>query len=516
MGIFLDLYKLKVKVFLGAIRSTRASLLLVILYLVGTLPGSIGAGIGIVNTLKGGLDPLAYLDVLSAILSCFLAMVIFATLRGFVVFEYEQNLIFTSPVTPRLFLLVSSLADITALSFFLLPLGLFFGVIIVSLQLSFVSTLLMASSIFLFIFFLFFVKASFSILESTRSNSTVKAAIIILMFFLLLPAVNFVVPFPIKYSSLPYPSTVLANTILNILSNETLLSQSVSSLFLVSCYFVASFAFFFFCSSENLFQHAKPVPFVSPFDTSMQMQTAKMGKNIQFFSRVGLRLTLGLNSASLLRFLMKKELIRMIRDGSLFTVFLFYIIVSIMSLVGQSSEIESPGWLFLLMTYSFIIPFLLLSNWRISELDTLWIPLTSGIELKFVIKSLLYDLTLIAFIVPAGTITVLTFISPIDPLGPLVLVTVVSMIGCSSNLYTMMHFLSKQRRATPALMINWLSIMLSGLLTSPAYIYIFLSMFLGFSLEMNLLLAVPVLFYSGVVFWLFSRKIEKKALRIEI
>jgi hypothetical protein len=137
-------------------------------------------------------------------------------------------------------------------------------------------------------------------------------------------------------------------------------------------------------------------------------------------------------------------------------------------------------------------------------------------DFKFVVKSLLYDFTLIAFIVPAGTVAILTIISQIDPLMPFVLVTAVSLIGCSSNLYMMMHFLSKQRRATPVLMINWLSMLLSGLLISPAYAYMILSLALGFSFEMNLLLAVLVLVYSAVVFWLFSKKIEKKALNIEI
>lgn len=516
MGIFLDLYKLKIKVLLGAIRSSKASIILVAFYLIGTIPGSLGGSITIIQAIKQGIDLTAYLDVLSAILSAFLAMVLLATLKGFVAFEYEQNLIFTSPMTPRLFLFASLLADITALSFFFFPLFLFFIVIAVMLQLTFVSSFLLFIALILFAFFLFFIKASFSILKSTRPSSQIRTITLGLIFALLLPALSLIGPFPIKYSMLSYPSTLLAEVILTILSYEILSTQVVLHFVFLCLYFLVSLVFFIRCSKENLFQFTRPVPLVSPFDTSMQMQTVKMGKNIQFFSRFSLQFTLGLDSGSLLRFLMKKELIRMVRDGSLFSVFLFYIIVSVMNVVSGRGEAPFPMWLLILATYSFIIPFMLISNWRIGELDTLWIPLTSGMDFKFLANSLLYDFTLITFIVPAGTIAILTFISQIDPLMPFVLVTSISLIGCSSNLYLMMHFLSKQRRATPSMMINWLSMLFSGLLISPTFAYIGLGSLFSFSFEINLLISFCLLAYSIIIFWLLSKRIGKKALQIEI
>jgi hypothetical protein len=215
-------------------------------------------------------------------------------------------------------------------------------------------------------------------------------------------------------------------------------------------YFLASSVLFIFSSKKNLFQVAKPVPFVSPFDTSMGMQTAKMEKNIRFFSRIGLRFALSLGSESLLRFLMKKELIRMIRDGSLFAVLLFYVIVSIMSVSANIGQAPFPIWLLILVIYSFIVPAMLLGTWRTAELDNLWIPLTSGVSPRTIVGSLLYDFTLIAFIVPAGTIIVLSLLGQINPLVPFVLVTSVSLIGCSATLFTMIHFLGKKRRATPS------------------------------------------------------------------
>ena len=334
----------------------------------------------------------------------------------------------------------------------------------------------------------------------------------ILMAFLLLPAVGLFLDFPLPYEILPYPSTLLAQVMINALNSS--LSRGYSIL-LLSSYFLASLLLFLFCSGENLFQVAKPVPFVSSFDTSIGMQHAR-AKDIRFFSRFGLRFTLNIESESLLRFLMKKELVRMIRDGSLFAVLLFYLIVSIMSIATSMGQSPFPVWMLLLVIYSFIVPMMLLGNWRTGELDTLWIPLTSGVSPRYLVRSLLYAFTLIAFIVPAGTIIVLTLLSQIDPLVPFVLVASISLLGCSASLFTMIHFLGKKRRATPSFTIGWVSMLLYGLLISPTYIYAALSFMLDFNVKTSLLFTGPILAYSIFIFLFLSRKIERKAGSVEI
>jgi len=248
----------------------------------------------------------------------------------------------------------------------------------------------------------------------------------------------------------------------------------------------------------------------------MRVQAIKTGKNIQLFSRIGFQPSLSLNSKSLLNFLMKKEFVRMVRDGSIFMVIIFYVVLTIISVVTRSSEAAFPMWMFLLSFYSFIVPAMLVSNWRIVELDILWIPLTSGVNFGIITKALLYDFTLIAFVVPALTTVVLTFINHIDLIVPLVLVASASIIGSSTNLFTMIRFLSRKRRATPAIMINWVSMLLSGLLIFPTYIYALLSLIFGFDVMTRLVFAIPALFYSLFVFWFLSKKIEQKALNIEI
>lgn len=520
MGQFLDLYTMKMKIFLGAIKSSKMSMFGVGFTMLVIMAASLGMSMVIVNLVREGTNLTIYLNYVSALISSVLAFVLISTFRGYVVFEYEQSLIFTSPITPRTFLVASILADITAFSVFFFPLYLFLGIITISLALPAISVLFLVSGLFLFIFFLLFVKTSLSILTSVRSDSLTQMATVILMAFLLLPAVGLFLDFPLPYKILPYPSTLLAQVMINALNGS--LSRGYSIL-LLSSYFLASLLLFLFCSGENLFQVAKPVPFVSSFDTSIGMQHAR-AKDIRFFSRFGLRFTLNIESESLLRFLMKKELVRMIRDGSLFAVLLFYLIVSITSVatsMGQSpfpvwTLIPFPVWTLILVIFSFFVPMTLLENWRIGELGTLWIPLTSGVNPRYIVRSLLYAFTLIAFIIPAGTIVVLTLLSQIDPLVPLVLVSSVSLIGCSANLFTMIHFLGKKRRATPSFTIGWVSMLLSGLLISPTYIYAALSFMLDFNVKTNLLLTGPILAYSIFIFLFLSRKIERKAGSVEI
>ena len=508
MGLFLNLYKLKIKIFLGAIRASKLSVLLVALYFVGVLPGSIGMSIAIINVVREGIDLTVHLDSLSTVISGVIAMILISSLRGYTVFEYEQSLIFTSYIMPRTFLVASLLADLTALSFFFFPLYLFLAIIIISLALPIVSASVIAIGLLLLIFFLFFVKTSFSILVSVRTDSLMRIVTTVFVFFLLLPAASLGIPsFPLEYRILPYPSTLFAEALIDALRGNL----PVQPILGMISFFLTSSVLFLFCSKKNLFLVAKAVPLVSPFDTSMRMQTVKMGQNIRLFSRIGLRLSLGLGSESLLRFLMKKELIRMIRDGSLFVVLVFYLVASIVGLATRQASF--PVWIFILAIYSFIAPAMLIGNWRVSELDSLWIPLTSGVDLRYIAKSLVYDFILIASIVPTVVLAILAFLG-VDPFVPLVLVISVSLIGCSANLFTMMYFLGKKRRATPSFMIGWVSMLLTSLLSSPTYIYTALS--LGLSRDVSLPLGAAILVYSISVLWFFSRRIERKAAAIEI
>jgi len=513
MGVARDLFAFKLKVLLGAIKSSKASMVLIAVYVVGMLPSGVGMSMSVVNLVNAGIDPTAYVNQLAALLSSVIALLLLSAYRGYVAYEYEQTLLFTAPIPPRTYLAVSLLTDLTVFSVFLLPLGIFLVMIVASLQLSIISTIMIVGGFMLFLFFVYFTKTSFAVLEAHRQDSLVKTALTAIILLLIFPAVSLALPLPIGYVQLPYPSTLLAEIMLSSVCGIT---PNVTVILGIVVYFLASFAAFFYCSKLNLFQLAKPVPFVSPFDTSMRVQTIKTGKNIQFFSRYGIKASLSLDSKSLRTFLMKKELVRITRDGSLFMVFMFYAILLIISTAMRQSEAAFPMWMFLLAFYSFMVPAMLTSNWRMVELDNLWMPLTSGLSFGQVAKAVLYDFALLAFAVPAAITVILSAANGADPVVPLVLVTSASIIGSAANLYTMVVFLTRKRRATPALMINYAAMFLSGLLIAPAYIYAIFAMLLRLDIMTEIVAAIPVLIYSAAVFWFLSRQIEKDALNIEL
>lgn len=512
IGFILELYKLKLKVFFGSLRASKISLLLFILYSLSMVPTIFGFLFSSISFIKETGNLMFYTNTLSAILSGLLALNFVTTYRGITAFEYEQGFIFTSPVTPRQFLLSSLLANGTFSLLFLYPLPVILAIMIFSLGLSPLATFSIFASVVLFFLFTLFLRSSFLLLGSIYKN-TCKTLTTLLIVVLLFPTISIFAPIPINYEALPYPTTFIAQIILRSLSNKT---ASIFSLFGFFLYFLPSLALFYLSSKMNFFQFASSAPLISAFDTSMSMQTRKVDTNIRLFSKVGLKLSLTSESKSLLTFLMKKEFIRMIRDGSLFMTLFLYLIASAISIVGSSRGMPMPVWLFLLVLYSFVIPIMLVSNWRVVEMKSLWIPLTSGMNFKYLAESTLYVFTLIASTVPVVIITALTFINRIDPLIPLVLTISVSMIGCSANLYVIMRFLGGENRGTPSIMINWISLLITGILLSPVYVFVVFNLLWNFSLEVRGALSVLSLAYSTLIFTLLSKAISRKALTIEL
>jgi len=512
MNRLLDVYFAKVKIVLGAFKASKISLLLIFIYLFGVLFSCFSVGMIVVESIREGMNLSVYIDEFSVLISLALAITIITSFRGFIVFDYEESMFFTSTITPWTFLAASMLSDLTIFSIFFGPLFVLLGIIAASLRLSPIITFLIFTVAILLILFILFLKKAFSILISVYADSTIQYILVVFIGLLLLPAIRFAYLLPIRYSGLPYPSTFIATALLHLLCGK---HPPSISLFGIFSYFILSLMLLVFCSRKNIFQYAKSVPFFSPFDASIKAQTIKMSQNIRFFSKIGLKFTLNLRSEPLFRFLIKKELIRMIRDGSLFAVMIFYIVVLIISIATKNAGDSFPAWLFILAIYSLVVPAMLISNWRVGELNTLWIPLTSGMNLKIFFSSLLYSLVLVSIPIPIGTIIILSFITHPDPILPLVLIISASMIGSSVHLFVMIHFLGKKRKATPGFMISWISLLLSSLLISPAYAYVAFSFIFKFNPQINLASGVGLV-YSYLVFRFFLKKLEDKVLSIEI
>jgi len=517
VGVVLNIYKFKVKAFFGAFRASKASIVLLLAYVIGFLPSVFGFSVMITNAVRQGVYSEIYTEIIAAAASGLMALAILLALRGYTVFEYEQNFIFTSPIKPREFLIASIFTDLTSSLVFANPIFIICTIVVLWLNLSFVSALLIFSAIVLFTFLIFFLKISLSIIKALYRRLWVNALIYILIVILLLPEISFFTDLPLKYILMPYPSTFLARILIDGLYNRVTHPINFFSLIL---YFLLLTMLFVLSSKRNFFPVTKHVPFVSPFDTTMRVQTIKMERSIKTFSRIGIFFTLNPESKSLLNFLMKKEIIRMIRDGTLFTVILIYLITSFVTAAVSARPSEGLSTVlfltFFLGIYSLIVPLTLISNWRFSDFENLWIPLSSSADMRIIMKAILYDFVVTSSIVPSILILILSIISSINPLLPLTLVISTSLIGCSATLYVIIKFLGRKRRGTPSLLIGWASMLFSALLLTPTYILVALSGFIELNNIVNILSSALILIYSALIMRYFEGKIEKNIANIEI
>lgn len=520
-SIILDIYKLKIKVFFGSFRASKASLALLALYALGFLPSVFGFSVMITNAVKQeNVNIDLYIENMAAVISGLLSVIFLLSLRGYTAFEYEQSLIFTSPVSPRKFLFASLFADLTESLPFTHPIFILFGAIVYSLSINPLSTLMMFFIVILFIFILLFLKISLSIINSLYRGLWLKVMILVLVILSLLPALaGFFAVSPFKYSLLLHPSTFLARSLINIVYGNSLQLMDIAGLL---SYFIFSLALFTFVSGKNFFQHAAYIPLVSPFDTSMRVQTLKMERTIKTFSRTGLIFTLNIESKSLLSFLMKKEMIRMLRDGSLFSAAFFYVIMTVVmsfTSISGSQGAEAPIQAFLIGfigVYSLIVPLMLVSNWRFSDFENIWILLTSSLDPRIIAKALLYGFILIASLVPAVIVLILSLIFSVSPLLPLVLIASTSIIGSSVNLYLMIKFFGKRRRSTPSFLIGWASMLLSGLILIPTYGLTILSMYLKLDDAINALISISLIIYSIFIMRYFLKKTGENIINVEV
>ncbi|MCS7119946.1 MAG: hypothetical protein RMJ07_06110 [Nitrososphaerota archaeon] len=209
----------------------------------------------------------------------------------------------------------------------------------------------------------------------------------------------------------------------------------------------------------------------------------------------------------------------MARDGSLFgTLLIFIIYVAIFFGTGLRNAPVSIAP-FLLIFYSFLVPNILASQWRLGEFNNLWIPLTTIDGLEKTLKALLYDLILLSYAIPQIILTALyaaSLFSLRDSLTYTVVIASNSLIGCSLNLYTIIHFISKSRKPVSSLLLALLTMILYGLLLSPVFTYMIIMSILNIDLVTNMIVSPVIMLYSYLVYHFLSKRLTTESLKIEI
>lgn len=515
LNIMLNLYALKIKVFFGAFRASKASIALLFVYTLGLLPSMIGISLNIANAVKQGYgDAGLYVDVLAAVTSAIMAAAILLSLRGVTAFEYEQNIVFTSPLYPREFLVASFLANLTYLLIFAFPLIFLYVSLILLLNLPSTLAALIFLVSFIFVVSTIFLKTFFSLVKALCDRVWVSALMIIVALALMLPTIGIFTPSPLRYRALPYPSTLFVKILVDVILYRSFgFSDMLGLLF----FFIVSFVLFTSVSNRNFFPSTVQIPLISPFDVSARVQFSKMESNIRFFSRMSLPLSLNLESKSLLNFLIRKEVIRIVREGSFFTIILIYVLLSIIFAVTSSPFASgSPPFLIMLSTYSIIISVMLAGNWRVLEARNLWLPLSSGADIRPIIRATLYAFIIVSLSIPLAIIFPLSIIHKVNPMPALVILVPTSLIGCSVNLYVAVKFLKEGRKGVFSILVGWLSMLLSLLLLAPVYVLAAFPMIISSDVVLSTISLLGVLVYSIIMMKIFIKLIESSIQFIEV
>ncbi|MEM2400814.1 MAG: hypothetical protein QW305_06450 [Candidatus Bathyarchaeia archaeon] len=521
LGMILSLYALKVKVFFGAIRASKANIILLAVYIFSFLPGTIGLSFTVTSALsslrQGGAGAELFVDILSAAASVIVVAAILFSLRGVTVFEYEQNIVFTSPLRPSEFLAASLLVNLTYLLIFAFPLFMLCALIVSLLSLPPPQAAVILISSILFALSAILLKTSLSLVKALYGGVWINALMLISAFILMFPATSIFMPLPIKYSILPYPSSLLARTLIYVILNGIPLIDLLG----LVLFFLASLAFFSIMSKRNFFPFTTQVPLVSPFDASARTQAFKMESNIRFFYRMRIPIRLNLESESLLSFLVKKEVARLAREGSLFTITLMYAVISLIFIAGGFRQMDGAGsipspLLILLGTYSIIIPVMLASNWRILEAKNLWLPISSGADLRLIARATFYGFVIVSITIPLAIILPVSIALKINIIQALVILISTSLIGCSVNLYFAVKFLRGRRTGSPSFLIGWLSMLITSLLLLPVYILAMLPYIFSPSIALDIAMLLGSSAYSAFITKIFLNLINSNILFIEV
>ncbi|MEM2168705.1 MAG: hypothetical protein QW186_02735 [Candidatus Bathyarchaeia archaeon] len=170
----------------------------------------------------------------------------------------------------------------------------------------------------------------------------------------------------------------------------------------------------------------------------------------------------------------------------------------------------------MLSVYSLIISVMLAGNWRVLESRNLWLPISSGANLRLIIKATLYGFIIISLVIPLSIMLPISISYGINPTMPLTVLISTSLIGCSVNLYTAVKFLKSGRGESPSFLVGWLSMLLSLLFLSPIYLPVTLALLLRSNEIINVMIFAGTLFYSVIIVRLFLNLIERNIYSIEI
>ncbi|MCP8304779.1 MAG: hypothetical protein H3Z50_04855 [archaeon] len=518
MGKIKTIFAFKIKQYFGSIRSSKSGLVLGLLAFIGI--NSLGLSFAMLVDMPFWMELDSFINFFSAFFAIYLALTLVMSLRGGVTaFQAELDFIFTSAIKPRQYIFSDLLFQFVVLHILFSP----FIFFIIGLTLTSVMTS-MAALISVLVYELYvvltlLVMQTLGILNLIAPCKKTKILIGSIIAALLLPSLSFVNIFPIEYSNLPYPSTFAAKAIAHLLGQGLL---EISSIFFLGAFVAITFMLYYSISKKNLFYYIQPTIMLSFGEIRPQAQAIKQRSAIEKFGPLTTFLTLNPLKGSLMSFLTKKHLVRMIRDGSLISITMLFVIYAAISLVSPSffspdtSATTTTPPLFLLTFYSALVPSILATTWNSSDRENLWIPLTSGKHIIEYFKSFFLALLIIALIFPLGLILVsLPFIG----LSSLWLILSTLAIASFTSAYTVLTVISIKMPREGSMSLGYFLLLFLPIIGGYISSVPFLTMMFfapSYNLQFQFLFATILIGYLvSALFGLF-KLIEKKVTSIQI
>jgi hypothetical protein len=422
--------KFKLKEYFGPMRSSKASLAIGFLAF-----GAIGlmgflAAIGAIEYYGGLINLDELLNPLSAFFSAFLIMLLVLSLKGGITaFQADLDYLFTSSIEPREYLIGDLAFQFITIHILFSPFITFMAGLAWSQAIPWgkVSMGLLAYEAYVAIGIISM--QALGVLNMTSPSKRVKALLAVMVTALIAPSVDFVTTFPIRYSDLPYPSSLVAKAIIRLLDQ----GNPLPSIQGVAVYLLVVSLVYYLVSERNIFYYAQPTVSISFGEMRLQAQAAKQRRFIERIGRYTTILTLDPTEGSLKGFLVRKELLRMVRDGSVFTLLVFFAMYAVIGLASTRFPTTPDGelgtsLLSLAIFYSALVPPILTINWGTSERENLWILFTSGGDPAEYFKALLTAFLILALSLPLGLMAIaMPFFGPPNPWLPLTALVMATM-----------------------------------------------------------------------------------------
>jgi hypothetical protein len=518
MGKIITVLVFKIKQYFGPLRSSKASLLFGILTFLGFNSIGFFFGMNLPDT-PFWTEPDRLIEILSAFLSVFLAISLVLSLRGGITaFQAELDFFFTSTIKPRQYILSDLIFQFIVLHLLFSPFIPFIIGLALRLGIAALVVLIIALIYEMYVFLVLLSMQSFGILNLIAPNKRTKVLSIAIMITLLLPCLSFIQSFPLKYSDLPYPSTFAAKAIIHLLVQGPVELLNIYSL---GALITLTFIFHYIVSRKDLFYYIRPTVMLSFFESRPQAQAIQQRRMLERFGPMTTFFTLDPTKSSLTSFMIKKHLIRIIRDGSLLPLIILFIIygaVSMLSLnfspTSSTREIESV--LFTLTFYSALVPSMLAMSWNSYERENLWILLTSGGRIADYFKSFFVALLLLALIMPWGFLIIsLPFIG----LSSLWLILSALAIASFSSAFAILTLILINVPKEGSLSVGYIFVLIIPIIG--AYIgaspfLVMLAIVLEYPIQLQLIFAGILIGYLILALFGLLKLIERKAKFIKI